>query len=211
MCPVFDFADHRRLLSLCRFFVHELSACFCLIWIPWMAWMNVRMVWKKHNTGTLAPPTDGSSPNGKTYLAHLIPEWFDLNFLVPMIATVIVVAVGILVICVAVSRRRMDDPRCGPKDVYCRFRFFEEKCRRARSSNRSGGASGRAIDNGRLAEIPLEEHSIFWNKYPYFGVFCVRVCASVLIAIIHVKFSAIVFVCVLGILSTKFAHPEISP
>lgn len=111
--------------------------------------------------GTLAPPTDGAGANGKTYLAHLIPEWFDLNFLVPMIATVIVVAVGILVICVAVSRRRIDDPRCGPKDVYCRFRFFEEKCRRARTaSNRSGrGTIGGA--RRRSNEPPLEEHSIF--------------------------------------------------
>lgn len=74
--------------------------------------------------GTLAPPTNGQhNPNGKVYLAHWIPEWLDLNFMVPMIATVIVVAVGILVICVAISRRRMDDPRCGPKDVYCRSFF----------------------------------------------------------------------------------------
>lgn len=111
--------------------------------------------------GTLAPPTDGGN-NGKTYLAHLIPEWFDLNFLVPMIATVIVVAVGILVICVAVSRRRIDDPRCGPKDVYCRFRFFEEKCRRARTaSNRSGRGNITGGRRRRSTEPPLEEHSIF--------------------------------------------------
>lgn len=104
--------------------------------------------------GTLAPPTDGVAANGKTYLAHFIPEWFDLNFLVPMIATIIVVAVGILVVCFALSRRHSEDPRCGPKDVYCRFRFFEEKCRRARSSsNRIGGRAA--------TEPPLEEHSIF--------------------------------------------------
>lgn len=41
--------------------------------------------------------------------------------MVPLIATIIVVFVGVLVICVALSRRRMDDPRGGPKDVYCRF------------------------------------------------------------------------------------------
>lgn len=85
---------------------------------------NIQKQNKKRNvrSGTLAPPTNGHHyPNGKIYFAHWIPEWLDLNFMVPLIATVIVVAVGILVICVALSRRRMDDPRCGPKDVYCRF------------------------------------------------------------------------------------------
>lgn len=118
--------------------------------------------------GTLAPPIDGPNGrfgNGKITLAHLIPEWFDLNFLVPMIATLIVVAVGILVICVAVSRRRLEDPRCGPKDVYCRFRFFEEKCRRARREGGSGGRAGRVLGggggDGSNGAPQLEEHSIF--------------------------------------------------
>lgn len=51
-----------------------------------------------------------------------IPEWLDLNVMVPLIATIIVVTVGILVICVAFTRRRGDDMRNGPKDVYCRLR-----------------------------------------------------------------------------------------
>lgn len=43
--------------------------------------------------------------------------------MVPLIATVIVVAVGILVICVALTRKRDVDHRGGPKDVYCRFTY----------------------------------------------------------------------------------------
>lgn len=50
-----------------------------------------------------------------------IPQWLDLNVMVPLIATIIVVTVGILVICVAFTRRRGDDLRNGPKDVYCMF------------------------------------------------------------------------------------------
>lgn len=44
----------------------------------------------------------------------------DLNVMVPFIATVIVLAVGILVICVAYNRRRgPDSGRGNSKDVYC--------------------------------------------------------------------------------------------
>ncbi|CAD7088390.1 unnamed protein product [Hermetia illucens] len=74
-----------------------------------------------HHKATIAPPDgDSSSTKGSTRLAMpaWVPEWLDLNFMVPLIATCIVVAVGILVICVALSRRRSDDPRGGPKDVY---------------------------------------------------------------------------------------------
>ena len=35
-----------------------------------------------------------------------LPEWFDLNIIVPVSMTVIVVCVGILVVCVAVSKRK---------------------------------------------------------------------------------------------------------
>lgn len=34
-----------------------------------------------------------------------LPEWLDLNIMVPVVATVIVIIVGIVVICVALSRR----------------------------------------------------------------------------------------------------------
>ncbi|XP_055535113.1 cell adhesion molecule Dscam2 isoform X11 [Wyeomyia smithii] len=66
--------------------------------------------------GTIAPNL-GSIQPGVVY-PPWIPHWIDLNVMVPLIATIIVVAVGVLVICVAISRRRDDDPRCGPKDVY---------------------------------------------------------------------------------------------
>lgn len=75
----------------------------------------------KKKSGTIAPNV-GSIQPGVIY-PPWIPHWIDLNVMVPLIATIIVVAVGVLVICVAISRRRDDDPRCGPKDVYCRFWF----------------------------------------------------------------------------------------
>jgi hypothetical protein len=64
---------------------------------------------------TIAP-----NPNGNDIYSRLpwIPNWFDLNLMVPFIATVIVLAVGILVICVAYNRRRPDTAR-NSKDVYC--------------------------------------------------------------------------------------------
>ncbi|XP_049290917.1 Down syndrome cell adhesion molecule-like protein Dscam2 isoform X23 [Anopheles funestus] len=68
-------------------------------------------------TGGTVAPSFGSVQPGTIY-PPWIPHWIDLNVMVPLIATVIVVAVGVLVICVAISRRRDDDPRCGPKDVY---------------------------------------------------------------------------------------------
>ncbi|XP_054089319.1 cell adhesion molecule Dscam2 isoform X12 [Zeugodacus cucurbitae] len=71
--------------------------------------------------GTIAPLDDGRGSgnlNTRIRLPAWMPEWLDLNFMVPLIATVIVVAVGILVVCVALSRRRADDLRGGQKDVY---------------------------------------------------------------------------------------------
>ncbi|XP_017467251.1 PREDICTED: Down syndrome cell adhesion molecule-like protein Dscam2 isoform X36 [Rhagoletis zephyria] len=71
--------------------------------------------------GTVAPLDDGHGTgnlNTRIRLPAWMPEWLDLNFMVPLIATVIVVAVGILVVCVALSRRRADDLRGGQKDVY---------------------------------------------------------------------------------------------
>lgn len=75
--------------------------------------------------GTIAPLDDGfyghGNGNTRIRMPAWMPEWLDINFMVPLIATVIVVAVGILVICVALSRRRTDDFNGGQKDVYCRF------------------------------------------------------------------------------------------
>ncbi|XP_026835362.1 Down syndrome cell adhesion molecule-like protein Dscam2 isoform X7 [Drosophila erecta] len=71
--------------------------------------------------GTIAPLDDGTSHGNvhtRIRLPAWMPEWLDLNFMVPLIATVVVVAVGICVVCVALSRRRADDLRGGQKDVY---------------------------------------------------------------------------------------------
>uniref|UniRef100_A0A336MBD6 CSON014681 protein n=1 Tax=Culicoides sonorensis TaxID=179676 RepID=A0A336MBD6_CULSO len=67
--------------------------------------------------GTIAPAIEIHRPGMRGYMPW-IPEWLDLNVMVPLIATIIVVTVGILVICVAFTRRRGDDMRNGPKDVY---------------------------------------------------------------------------------------------
>ncbi|XP_052841695.1 cell adhesion molecule Dscam2 isoform X25 [Drosophila gunungcola] len=71
--------------------------------------------------GTIAPLDDGTGHGNvhtRIRLPAWMPEWLDLNFMVPLIATVVVVAVGICVVCVALSRRRADDLRGGQKDVY---------------------------------------------------------------------------------------------
>ena len=60
-------------------------------------------------SGTLAPPFGGPQGKGTSKGGfHLLglPEWFDLNIIVPVSMTVIVVCVGILVVCVAVSKRK---------------------------------------------------------------------------------------------------------
>lgn len=74
---------------------------------------------------TLEPPFNSIhrfDGNGHPiYLPPWITDWLNLNFMVPMIAFIIII-VGLLVICVALTRRRVD-PRNGPKDVYCRFQI----------------------------------------------------------------------------------------
>ena len=57
--------------------------------------------------GTLAPPFGGNVNNAETKSSFPgLPEWIDLNIIVPVSATIIVVCVGILVVCVALSRRK---------------------------------------------------------------------------------------------------------
>lgn len=74
-------------------------------------------------TGTLAPPFNSihrfDSNGHPIYLPPWMSDWLNLNFMVPMIAMIVIV-VGILVICIAITRRRVD-MRNGPKDVYCRL------------------------------------------------------------------------------------------
>lgn len=53
-------------------------------------------------SGTIAPVRD--APDVKMLFPWL-PEWVDLNIAVPIAATVVVVVVGIVTICVALSRR----------------------------------------------------------------------------------------------------------
>lgn len=73
--------------------------------------------------GTLAPPFNSihrfDSNGHPIYLPPWMSDWLNLNFMVPMIAMIVIV-VGILVICIAITRRR-GDMRNGPKDVYCRL------------------------------------------------------------------------------------------
>jgi hypothetical protein len=46
-----------------------------------------------------------------------LPPWVDLNIIVPVSATVIVICVGVLVICVAVTRRKQPQMTPGLKDM----------------------------------------------------------------------------------------------
>ena len=43
-----------------------------------------------------------------------IPEWLNLEIVVPATATIIVICVGVLVICVAVTRRKAPQMTPGP-------------------------------------------------------------------------------------------------
>lgn len=52
--------------------------------------------------GTVAPARE--TPDAKLLFPWL-PDWIDLNIVVPIVATVTVIFVGIIVICVALSRR----------------------------------------------------------------------------------------------------------
>ena len=74
-----------------------------------------------HYAGTIAPINSNKYPDVYARIPW-ISQWLDLDVMVPLIALVIVVAVGILVICVAFTRRRGPESRTGTsKDVYCRF------------------------------------------------------------------------------------------
>ncbi|XP_052122023.1 cell adhesion molecule Dscam2 isoform X8 [Frankliniella occidentalis] len=53
--------------------------------------------------GTIAPPERGLISVNQYF--PWIPEWMDLNILVPVAATIVVLLVGMIVICVAISRR----------------------------------------------------------------------------------------------------------
>ena len=71
--------------------------------------------------GTLAPPFGGNINDAETKSSFPgLPEWIDLNIIVPVSATIIVVCVGILVVCVAVSRRKTP-PMMNPGLVFAAY------------------------------------------------------------------------------------------
>ncbi|XP_053593565.1 cell adhesion molecule Dscam2 isoform X31 [Microplitis demolitor] len=58
--------------------------------------------------GTIAPPVRNNAGTENTDVRHLfpwLPTWLNINVMVPAGATIVVVIVGIIVICVAMSRR----------------------------------------------------------------------------------------------------------
>lgn len=100
------------------------SGSWILTCVSWKLKMIIDKNDMKHrNTGTLAPPLNSIhrfDNNGHPiYLPPWMSDWLNLNVMVPMIAFIVII-VGILVICIALTRRRVD-MRNGPKDVYCRF------------------------------------------------------------------------------------------
>ncbi|XP_048506692.1 Down syndrome cell adhesion molecule-like protein Dscam2 isoform X9 [Athalia rosae] len=57
--------------------------------------------------GTIAPPVRNGGPENTDVRRYFpwLPNWLDVNVVVPVAATVVVIIVGIVVICVALSRR----------------------------------------------------------------------------------------------------------
>lgn len=70
-------------------------------------------------TGTIQPEIRRPSVN--QFLPWL-PEWLDLNIIVPVAATIIVLIVGVIVICVAISRRTR-----GPEQTRLRGNHLYQK------------------------------------------------------------------------------------
>jgi len=67
--------------------------------------------------GTIAPPEQ--DPTSVNQYFPWLPEWLDLNIVVPIGATIVVIIVGVLVICVAISRRSH-----GPEQTRLRGKVF---------------------------------------------------------------------------------------
>jgi len=57
-------------------------------------------------TGSGTQRKEPGSASGNESPFPGLPSWVDLNIIVPVAATVIVICVGVLVICVAVTRRK---------------------------------------------------------------------------------------------------------
>lgn len=82
-------------------------------------------------TGTIAPPVRNDD-NKNTDVRHYfpwLPSWLDVNVVVPVGATIVVIIVGIVVICVALSRRTR-----GPEQTRLRGissadeKYYEGQC-----------------------------------------------------------------------------------
>ena len=67
--------------------------------------------------GTLAPPFGGEAGGDEAGRFPGLPSWLDLDIIVPVVATVIVVCVGVLVVCVAITRRKR--PMIPPGPHFC--------------------------------------------------------------------------------------------
>nr|XP_024214159.1 Down syndrome cell adhesion molecule-like protein Dscam2 isoform X8 [Halyomorpha halys] len=65
--------------------------------------------------GTVPPPKRGLPMDVHQYFPW-IPKWIDLNIVVPVSATIVVIFVGIIVICVAVARRSRGPPQTRLRD-----------------------------------------------------------------------------------------------
>lgn len=83
-------------------------------------------------TGTIAPPVRNSGNDNTTDVRRYfpwLPSWLDVNVVVPVGATVVVIIVGIVVICVALSRRTR-----GPEQTRLRGissadeKYYEGQC-----------------------------------------------------------------------------------
>ena len=82
-------------------------------------------------TGTIAPPVRNSGNDNTDVRRYFpwLPSWLDVNVVVPVGATVVVIIVGIVVICVALSRRTR-----GPEQTRLRGissadeKYYEGQC-----------------------------------------------------------------------------------
>ena len=61
-----------------------------------------------------ASNTDGNDNSGNRFPG--LPTWLDLDIVVPVGATIVVICVGVLVVCVAITRRKQ--PQMTPGGFY---------------------------------------------------------------------------------------------
>lgn len=93
--------------------------------------VNLRPLFFLPETGTIAPPvkTGGQDNTDVRRYFPWLPSWLDVNVVVPVGATVVVIIVGIVVICVALSRRTR-----GPEQTRLRGissadeKYYEGQC-----------------------------------------------------------------------------------